>query len=256
MIKFRTIALILSAFALAACEKNAVQDITGTVPGSRIKFFNFGVNAPSVNFYANDAKVTAVLSTVGTELNTGTAYGSVGSGGFYSGLNPGTYALKARLSDTASSATVLASVSQTLAEGKNYSYYTSGFYDATAKTTDAFVLEDNLTATIDFTAAYVRFVNAISNSQPMILYARDTLSRAEVPLGAAIAYKSGGTFVSLPPGIYDLNARLAGSTTNVISRLAVQFVAGRVYTIGALGDITVTSSTAPTRARLDNTANR
>ena len=256
MIKLRSIALILSAFALAACEKNAVQDITGSLPGSRIKFFNFGVGAPSVNFYANDAKVTAVLSTLSTELNTGTAYGGVGSGGFYSALNPGTYALKARLSDTATSATVLSNVSQALVAGKNYSYYMSGFYDATAKTTESFVVEDNLTATIDFTVAYVRFVNAISNAQPMILYAKNTTTGDELPLGAAIAYKSGGAFVSLPVGIYDLNTRLAGSTTNVITRLAVQFVAGRVYTIGALGDITVTLSTAATRARLDNTANR
>ncbi|MEP6779903.1 MAG: DUF4397 domain-containing protein, partial [Gemmatimonadaceae bacterium] len=183
MIKLRSIALILSAFALAACEKNAVQDITGTPAASRIKFFNFGVNAPSVNFYANDAKVTAVRSLVGTELNTGTVYGGVGSGGYYSGLNPGTYAFKARLSDTATSATVVSNVSQTLVDGKNYSFYQSGFYDATAKTADAFVVEDNLTAAIDFTVAYVRFVNAISNSQPMILYAKDTTSKQEVAVG-------------------------------------------------------------------------
>ncbi|MEP6762898.1 MAG: DUF4397 domain-containing protein [Gemmatimonadaceae bacterium] len=256
MIKLRSIALILSAFALTACEKNGVQELTGSVPVAGIKFFNFGVNAPSVNFYANDAKVTAVLSLLGSELNTGTAYGGVGSGGYYSSLNSGTYAFKARLSDTATSATVVSNVSQTLVDGKNYSYYTSGFYDATAKTSDAFIVEDNLSGAIDFKVAYVRFVNAISNSQPMILYAKDTTSKQEVAVGTAIPYKSAGAFVSLPAGIYDLNTRLAGSTTNVIQRLAVQFVAGRVYTIGALGDITVTLATAPTRARLDNTANR
>ena len=109
-----------------------MQDITGTPAASRITVFNFSVTPPSVNFYANDAKVTAVLSLVGTELNTGTAYGGVGSGGYYSGLNPGTYAFKARLSDTATSATAVANVSQTLVDDKNYSSYTSGFYDAAA----------------------------------------------------------------------------------------------------------------------------
>ena len=58
----RTLAVVLSAIALASCEKNAVQDITGTLPGVRIKFFNFGVNAPSVNFYAGAQKMTATTS--------------------------------------------------------------------------------------------------------------------------------------------------------------------------------------------------
>ena len=42
--------MLCCAIALAGCEKNAVQDITGSLPGARIKFFNFGVNAPQVNF--------------------------------------------------------------------------------------------------------------------------------------------------------------------------------------------------------------
>jgi hypothetical protein len=36
----------------------------------------------------------------------------------------------------------------------------------------------------------------------------------------------------------------------------VSFSPGRVYTITARGDMTVTSSTATTRPQLDNTANR
>ncbi|MCU0647660.1 MAG: hypothetical protein MUF00_06675, partial [Gemmatimonadaceae bacterium] len=54
----RRAALVLGTIALAACEKNAVQDITGTLPESGVKFFNFSVNGPQVNFYANDTKVT------------------------------------------------------------------------------------------------------------------------------------------------------------------------------------------------------
>ena len=97
MTTFRSIALLLSAMALAACEKNAVQDITGTLPGSRIKFFNFGVNAPQVNFYAGPTKVTAISSAIGSESALGVAYGSVGSGGFYSALTPGQYAFTGKI---------------------------------------------------------------------------------------------------------------------------------------------------------------
>jgi hypothetical protein len=57
-------------------------------------------------------------------------------------------------------------------------------------------------------------------------------------------------------GIYDLSTRAAGSSTNIIVRTAVGFSTGRVYTIGARGDITVTSTTAATRPQLDNTLNR
>ncbi|HEU4879977.1 MAG TPA: hypothetical protein VFT21_11020, partial [Gemmatimonadaceae bacterium] len=91
MKRYLSVAVLLCAAALTACEKNAVQDITGTVPASSVRFFNFGVNAPSVNFYANDRKMTAITSATGAESTLGTAYGSVGSGGFYSGIEPGQY---------------------------------------------------------------------------------------------------------------------------------------------------------------------
>ena len=56
--------MLLCALAVTSCEKNAVTDITAPFPGANIKFFNFEVNAPGVNFYSNDAKVTAANKTV------------------------------------------------------------------------------------------------------------------------------------------------------------------------------------------------
>ena len=65
---------------------------------ARVRFFNFGVNAPGVNFYANDTEVTAisatellsrrttprrVCNTTGAESTTGVAYGGAGIGGLY-----------------------------------------------------------------------------------------------------------------------------------------------------------------------------
>lgn len=72
---------LLCAVVLASCDKNAVQEITGPLPTSRIKFFHFGVNAPGVNFYANTTKMTATTSATGVESTTGVVYGGVGSGG-------------------------------------------------------------------------------------------------------------------------------------------------------------------------------
>jgi len=253
---FRSIAMLLCAVALTACEKNAVQDITGSLPGSRIKFFNFGVNTPAVNFYANDSKITAITSATGVEAVTGVSSGGVGSGGFYSAIEPGAYTFAGKIAADMDKNLVVSRATATLADGKAYSYYISGIYNMTAKTAEAFVVEDAFVDTLDYTVAYVRFVNAISNASPMTLYARNPTTGVELPVGGAVAYKAGGAFTALPGAVYDLNTRTAGSTTNAITRTAVSFVAGKVYTIGARGDITVVSTTLATRPQLDNTANR
>ena len=75
MTNYRAFAALLGAALLSSCDKDAVQQLTGPVPGAKIKFFNFGVNAPAVNFYANEQKVTAILSATGTESTNGTVYG-------------------------------------------------------------------------------------------------------------------------------------------------------------------------------------
>jgi hypothetical protein len=256
MNRFRTVALLLAAAALASCEKTAVQDITGPLAGSRVKFFNFGVNAPGVNFYANDTKVTAISSATGVESTVGVAYGSVGSGGFYNAIAPGQYTLSGRISAATDKDLVISSASTTIANGMAYSYYQSGFYDAATKKVDAFVVEDAVPAVVNFETTHVRFVNAISNSSAMTLYARNTTTGVEVAVGGSTAYKSAGAFTALPAGVYDLFTRTAGSTANAISRTGVSFSGGRVYTIGARGDMTVTSTTATNRPFLDNTANR
>jgi hypothetical protein len=121
---------------------------------------------------------------------------------------------------------------------------------------EAFVVEDPFPAEIDYSVAHVRFVHAISNANPMTLYASNTTTGAEAAVGAEVAYKSAGAFTALPNGVYDLNTRYAGLTTNAITRTGVSFVAGRVYTISARGDITVVSTTAADRPFLDNTTNR
>jgi hypothetical protein len=95
-------------------------------------------------------------------------------------------------------------------------------------------------------------VNAVPNATgPMKLYAKNTVTLNEVGVGAEIAYKAAGEFTALTPATYDLGARYTGVATNAISRTAVSFAAGRVYTITARGNITVASTVL-----LDNTANQ
>jgi hypothetical protein len=254
----RLLATLLCAVAVAACEKNAVQVLpSDTLYTSRIKFFNFGVNAPGVNFYADDIKMTAVLSATGSEATTGVAYGGVGNGGAYSAIAPGSHTMTGRIAATVDKDLPVATITSTMADGKYYSLYMSGFYNTATKTSDGFVVEDTYPVEIDYEVATVRFVQAIANASfPLTLYAANTTTNDTLVIGTAVAYKSGGAFMSLAPGVYNLFARYPDSTANKVVRTAVTLSAGRVYTVGARGDITITSTTATNRPFLDQTTNR
>ena len=257
MTRFRAFAALLCAAAFTACEKNAVQDLTGPLPEAQIKFFNFGIGAPAVTFYANDTKMTAIYTVTGEESTVGTGYGGVAAGDYYTGIEPGQYTLSGRITAAADKGTPISTLPVTIEAGKRYSFYQSGVYDATTKTVDSFIVEDPFIDERDWSVAYVRFVNAIYNADPMTLQAKNRDSTgAVVTIGGPVAYKSAGEFVAVPNGVYDLSARYTGATTNAISRTSVSFVAGRVYTIAARGDITVTSTSASNRPFLDYTTNR
>lgn len=263
-----SVALLLVA-TLAACggyDQNAVQSITGPLPGAFIRFANFSVSSPGVNFYANNTKMTAIGTTAcspaptvpipactaaGVESTTGTVAGAfaISSAGLYATIAPGSYALSGRIAAATDKDLQVSKVSTTIEPAKYYSYYQSGTYDATGKTTDAFVVEDPIPVAFDYTQAYVRLVNAVAGSQPVILYAKNQATGTEVALGGTTAYKGAGAFSVLPTGLYDLSTRLPGSATGTITRTDVTFAAGRVYTI------TARAATATTFA-LDNTANR
>jgi hypothetical protein len=260
--------LLVAAAALSACEQNAVQQIAGPLEGgAAVKFFNFAVGSPAVNFYINDAKVTGVSTTLcfpitdanraqctttGNEATTGVAYGGAGNGGnaWYSDVRPGQLDLQARIAVATDKDLRIANQGANIAQGKFYSYYLSGIYDATTKTADSFVLEDALPA-LDYTTAYVRFVNASANANPLTLVLTNRETQETVTVGTAVVYKDGSAFVKVPLGSYDLAALNAGTTTSVINRAAVSFANSRVYTITARGNPAVASTLA-----LDNTANR
>ena len=263
MNRSRAFAALLCAGVLMGCSvgDKHVQSITAPPPAnSRIRFFNFGVNAPSVNFYADQTKMTAIQSTTGVESTNGVAYGGVGAGGAYDAIAPGQHTLTGNIAAATDKDLAISSVSANIEDGKYYSYYQSGIYNTTTKKADAFVVEDNFTAPTDFTQASVRFVNAISNANPMTLYAKNTTSGVETAIGAETAYKGAGAFVNIPAGTYDLSTRYTGVTTNAMARTGVAFAGGRVYTITARGDITVAPTTtgcaASNKTCLDNTTNR
>jgi hypothetical protein len=252
---------LLCAAALAGCGAEAVQDITAPkLEGARIKFFNMGVNAPGVNFYANDTKMTAVsatqcatltnanreqCTTTGAEATTGVAYAGVGLGGYYAQIAPGQYKVTGRIAAATDKDLAISELSATLADGKAYSVYLSGVYNATTKKVDAFYVEDAFSPERDFKVAYVRHVNAIHNSKPLSVFLvnQDTTVKGEIAVGGAVAYKSAGEFVAVPNGVYNVGVREAGTNLTGINTTGVSFIAGRVYTISSRGDMTVATGT-------------
>jgi hypothetical protein len=252
---YRPVLLLLGTAALlSACEKTAVQDIAAPLDESQalIRFFNFGVGSPGVNFYASDTKITAIGSATGQEAVTGVNYGGVATGGLYTLIAPGQYTLSGRIAAANDKDLPISNLPVTLAAGKKYSFFQSGIYDAATKTVDSFIVEDPFLPTFDWTQAYVRFVHAISNANPMTFHIRDrTETPQEIAISGLVAYKSAGQFVAVPPGAYDLITRYEGQTATALTRTSITFAAGRVYTVTARGNINTASTIL-----LDNTANR
>ena len=249
-----SVAVLLPAALLASCDlfgDTGVRDLTAPLPSARIKFHNFSPSSVGVNFYANDTKMTAVLTTActapttaadstacattGIESATGVAYGGASSGGRYNAIAPGQYTFGAKI---ASAGDLVSTTAATIAGEKYYTFIMSGVYNSTTKTAESFLIEDPVPSTpTDYTVATVRFVNAISNGTgDLELTATNTETANVVAIGGAVAYKAGGAFVSVPAGTYNLAARYTGAGTNLISRTAVSLVGGHVYTIASRGN--------------------
>lgn len=254
----RYLALLACGAILAACSKDAVQQISGPLSGANVKFYNFSMGAPGVNFFANDAQVTALRSDSGATTKSGTTYSGVAAGGLYTAVTAGQVSLTGRIGTVTDAGVTIATVATALTDGKYYSMYLSGPYSTTTKKSDAFIIEDPIPAW-DYANANVRFVNTIANApNPMILWAKSRTVGDSVALGgpAGIGYKGATGFVPIRGEAYDLTVRYPGSNTAVITRTEVTLSAARVYTISTRGDITITSTTAANRPFLDNTTNR
>jgi hypothetical protein len=273
--RYAVLALVACVTAIAACDKNGVQSITAPATGASVKFFNFGVGAPGVNFFAGTQKVTAISSTscqppndttstcrsTGVESTTGTGYGSAAAGALYTEIVPGQVTLTGNISAATDKNLAISTVSTNLEDGKFYSYYISGIYDAATKKADAFVVEDSLpapSAANDFTQAWVRFVNAVPNSTgPLTATVTLETGGQQATVGGATAYKAATGFRAVPNGVYTITLTAQGASAPLVTRTGVNLVGGRVYTLAVRGDATLPSTGASAnRPQIDVTANR
>jgi hypothetical protein len=263
MSKLRILTALVCASALVACEKNAVQNITQPTSGAFVRFQNYGVNVPGVNFYANDQKLTAISAVTctpstdprcvagGIESTTGVAYGASANGGNYSMLAAGQYTLTGRIAAATDNGLAVATMSTTLADGKFYSYILSGIYNATTKQADGFIIEDALPTTFDYTKAYVRIVNASVNAPSIGVTTKLQGTTNVVTVGTSVAYKSASPIVTIEPGLTDFTVTAPGQPP--VTFIGFNAVGGHVFTLALRGDATSTTATGLT---ITGTANR
>jgi hypothetical protein len=253
MTRLSSVAVLVSAALLGACEKNAVQDITAPIGGGAfIRFQNYAVGSPQVNFYANTQKITGVTassctpapttpnpacSTTGVEATTGVAYGGSANAANYSMLAPGQYTFSSKIAAATDNGLATSSSAATLAEGKFYTYFSSGIYNTTSKSADAFIVEDILPTSFDYTKTYLRVVNASSNAPTISVTAKNQTSGQVVTVATNVPYKSASEFATFAPGLSDVTVTF-GTVTAVFT--GVNFIGGHVLTLALTGDATST----------------
>lgn len=259
--------LVALVVMFSSCEKNAVTDITVPYSGAQFKYYNFAINGPTVNFYANDVKTTATLTATGIEAPTGVNYGGlvplrgyslspVGTVKF-SSLTPSTMVVDAALGRGPGIET--STVTREVVDGKNYSYYTSGIYDYATKKSDAFIIEDVLPAA-DTSMAYIRLVNPGFNTTAINLELTQTFTSTtpgDPPLVVittpitGVVYKTASPYVAVKQGAYSLRL-LDPASGKIVVRAATSLIKGRIYTFTLRGNLI----TGVPAAFLDFTENR
>jgi hypothetical protein len=271
MKRFSLLSAVASLSLLAACDKNAVQTITAPVEGGAfVRFHNLSVGSPVLNFYANTQKVTAASSTAcspppttpnplctttGVEAasaTAGTGYGASAIGGNYAMITPGAYALTGRIGTVADNGVTISTVNSTVESGKFYSYFTSGIYSTSTKSTDAFLVEDKLPTSFDYTKSYIRVLNASVNAPAISLSTKLQGSTDVVTVATNVSYKGVTEFITIAPGLTDVTITWAGSTPVVVT--GVGFSGGHVYTLAVRGDLN--NSVAANRVGLTAFNNR
>ena len=232
--------LILCAFSLlvTACDENAIPELTEPLAenATLVKFFLNAEEAPSINFYLDEKKVSSVAPTTDGTVQ-GNTYGSVFPSNAYALITEGTFTIYAKDLE----GNVVASKSATFEADKHYSAYLVG----TVENLEIFVIEDDLPVA-DNVKIYWRFVNTMANIpfavdvfavRAAVVATEDTPAEpAEVvPLGMAIAFKQAGDYKELKPGKYNFRVFESGTSYDVetstpyIQNTVTLASKGRVY---------------------------
>lgn len=208
--KLSLVALTLAAFTFTACSDDDDDDNNMPAPSTaRMMVTHASPDAPGVDLLVDNVK----LNTAALEFPNSTPYITTFSGNRNVKVN------------AAGSTNTVINATLPLAANKSYSVFA---IDAVANI-GALVVEDNL-ATPAPGKAHVRFIH-LSPDAPAVDVAVDG--------GAVVfgnqAFKDYTAFTPLDAGDYDLEVRVAGTSTVALDLPVITLQAGKIYTVFAKG---------------------
>ncbi|MDX5418341.1 MAG: DUF4397 domain-containing protein [Hymenobacteraceae bacterium] len=202
---------IMPAIVLTSCDDDD-DDGMGLNETASVMVVHASPDAPGVDLLVDNNKVNTAALTFPN--NTG-----------YLDVNAGRRNVKVNAAGTS---TTVIDANLDLEEDQNYSVFAIN----TLSNIEALVLEDDLTAPASG-KAHVRFVH-LSPDAPAV----DIAVTNGPVLFSNRAFKSATAFTPVDAASYDLEVRLAGTNTVVLSVPGVQLASGRIYTIFARGFVT------------------
>lgn len=199
---FSAAILLVASIFMSSCSKDD--------PKSNILVVHASPNAPGVDLLVDDAKVNTAALTF--PLNTG-----------YIAATSGKRNIKVNVTGTSNS---VITADLDLVENANYSVFA---VDSVSKIS-ALVLTDDLTAPASG-KAHVRFVH-LSPNAPAVDVA--VASSGAVVFGNK-KFKEYTSFTPLDAGKYNLDVRVAGTSTVALVLPEITLEAGKIYTVFAKG---------------------
>ncbi len=199
---------VLAAFTVVGCSKDSKSNPVAPVQTASAMVVHASPNAPAV-----DLVVDGGLAGSGLAFPNNTAYLS---------LSSGSHAVKVNVAGTS---TTVINANVDLAAGAHYSVFAC---DSVSKIAPL-VLTDDLTAPAAG-KAHVRFIH-LSPNAPAV----DVAVQGGPVLFSNTAFKGYSAFTPVNAGTYDLEVRLAGTSTVVLPLPGITLQAGKIYTVFAKG---------------------
>jgi hypothetical protein len=203
----------LLRLVVAGALSMSVVGVANAASDAKVRVLHASPDAPAVDVYLDDAKVDAL---------TNVPFGAISS---YLDVPAGNHNVKVYATGDTTSPVIDANVS--LAAG---GMYTVAATNAVASI-EAQVIVDKPKASCD--AAAVRVVH-LSADAPAVDVAPAGTDPADAPV-KGLEYPDATGYLSLPAGSYDLEVRLAGTTTVALALPGVNVEACNSYSVFAIG---------------------
>lgn len=196
----KSVFIVSSLFAIAGAASIASA-------AAQVRAFHGSPDAPPVDILVND---TAAFTSL-----------SFGNATAYAALTADTYNIKVNAAGTS---TTVINADLPLADNTTY---TVAAINTLSNITPLVLVDDN---TLNPAAARLRFVHASPNAPAV-----DIALAGGAVLFPNVSFGGVGSYIEVPGGTYDLEVRLAGTNTSVLSLPGIAVSNNTVYTAWAIG---------------------